>query len=49
MEIIDGKLHVFGGLWSLNTMEWFDGEEWHVEDLNYDHGDSTSAVLFDIC
>ena len=27
------------------SMEWFDGEEWHVEQLQFDHSYSTTAVL----
>jgi len=45
MEIVNGQIHIFGGLWEPYTMEWFDGEEWHLEDLQFNHLDSTSAVL----
>ena len=27
------------------SMEWFDGEEWNVEQLQFDHSYSTTAVL----
>jgi len=47
MEIVNGQIHIFGSLWpeSASTMEWFDGESWHLEDLMYSHLDSASAVV----
>lgn len=45
MEVVNGQLQIFGGLWEPFSMEWFDGEEWHVEQLQFDHSYSTTAVL----
>ena len=47
LELIDGDLWVFGGMWTENlyTGERFNGSHWNLEQLSKQHMDSSSAVI----